>query len=138
MASFFNDQILPIIIVSGVVLSNNLLNKMSLEDKFTWFDVAINVISFTTSRFLILSMTDSIPSETFYKYSMDILIEPITNGLINGALYELMYNEYSKSHIRNNLQGRNMYIRNPYTFKDGFYKGVEYNIITNYLSNPLK
>lgn len=137
MASFFNEQILPIIIVSGVALSNNLLNHMSIEDKFMWFDVAINTISFTAGRFMILNITDSIPSETFYKYSLDIIIEPLTCGVINGGLYSLMYNEYSKSVIRNTLEKQKIYIRNPYTFQDGLYKGIEYNILTNYIINPL-
>lgn len=134
----FSSTIIPSIIVGITALILDLTNNISTKDKILYIDIVLNIVSFLSSRFIVLNFANFFSTDILFQYYLDIICEPCINGIFLGLMYKFGFKHASLTRFKENLYKKYSIIgNNTFTFESGLAKGFMIDLISNYLDNPL-
>lgn len=134
--SFF---IQPIFVTLLVFCKNVLGDGYLPESPHVWMDVLGNIASFMTSKLIVELWFDKLFTSGLMENGFNVIVEPLVHGSINGLIKHMEVNTSTLNYLgvfRNLGEGK-LPLPSHYSFLNGFEDGIVYNMMANYLSQPL-
>jgi hypothetical protein len=139
MSTWKGFLIPPLIIGITVFIKNVVGDGYMPENPHVWIDTLANMSEYIISKIIMDYSFDKMLSNDFMIEGFNLVGQPIIHGVINGVVKSTMINIPNASNLLqfNNYRGSKAISLSHYTFKNGFYDGIIYNIVGTYMSLPI-